>query len=171
VAICVTQDFYEYKNLRKNMLKKILFVLCTGLVVLIVVSLNSAQEKGQEALERTEVTQQEKVNLIPYTVLREWNPDKDPKAVGLEIAISPDDVTTENVVALVKDLSKNTETAFIGVYDSKEAWQAGQNEIYGTVYKNGYIGMLTKRGSVINQIRWFQEEGPVSDKFGSVTNI
>ncbi|MBF05441.1 hypothetical protein CL644_01910 [bacterium] len=109
-------------------------------------------------------------SIIQYEVLRNWQPNKDSNAIGLEILIKPSDLSEKNIVDLAKEFSNRSNTVVVKVYTSKEAWDAGKSEDYSSVWKGGYIAFYMKRGNV-NEVRWMQEVGKLSSLFGKKAQI
>lgn len=110
---------------------------------------------------------------VVYDVLRSWNPDSDPNAIGMEILINPDDVSKENIVNLVQKIADNKSKAVIKIYQDKKAWQGEQKGVYGDIFDAGYLVFYVKnttgsgayRG--FNEIRWMQELGNLEELFGT----
>jgi len=117
------------------------------------------------------------VTTIQHTTLRQWNPDSDWRAVGLDILVSENDVTKNNIVTLVRALSTGKDKAVINVYLDKKAWDEDQSGNYSQVHKNGYLAMyiknLTSNGAYrgFNEVRWMQENGELQELFGTETKM
>lgn len=116
-------------------------------------------------------------SVISYSVLREWNPDNDPSALGLEILISEEDARPVNITNLVRNLSGGREKVVIKVYQDKKAWEESEVGEYTDVFNKGYLAFyvknLTGSGAYrgFNEIRWMQEGGELDSLFGSKTQL
>ncbi|MCK5412829.1 MAG: hypothetical protein KAI57_00455 [Candidatus Pacebacteria bacterium] len=168
--------------------KTILKIIC-GLVILTLVFFfglialtlidpnlddNSAlnQEKIYEESENQIIN-----SVINFDKLREWNPDDDIHAIGLEILVSKDDVTEENIVKLAESIASNTQKAVVKIYQNRQAWEEEQSRNYTDVYNQDYLAFYVKnltnsnayRG--FNEIRWMQEKGDLQDLFGTKTKL
>lgn len=157
---------------------------CFGIVLLmLIVSCGEEDQQRTEQIEESteieeEMSVQEPVDPpIDHSILREWNPDDDPQAVGLEILISENDATKENIENLIKTLSDNDSKAAIKVFQSRQAWQEEQSGDYTDAYDSGYLAYYVKNltGSGAfqgrNEIRWFQAEGQLEHLMGSSTQL
>ena len=61
---------------------------------------------------------------------------------------------------------------FVRVWNSKEAFYQDKNGKYGKAFKSGLILAYSKNvNNDINVIKWLQEEGELSDLFGTQTNL
>ncbi len=128
-----------------------------------------------DAVETAEPYQSETQEpTIEYSVLRQWQPNNDPRGLGLEILVSGD-ATEDQLVELIRTLSTGHDPVLIRAHGSDEAYQAEQNETYGDVWETGYllfyVKNLTGRGafSGFNEIRWMQQEGNLPHKMGEKT--
>ena len=134
------------------------------------------QEKEAEEKEVDPKEEAERV-VTDYSILREWNPDNDSDALGLEILISEKDVSKENITNLIKDIAGTKGKVNIKVYQSKEAWDEEKSGEYTEEYDRGYLAFYIKnktdsgayRG--FNEIRWLQAEGDLSYLFGEKTKF
>lgn len=164
--------------------KSITGKLCFGIVFLMLIGGCGEEDREQteQVEEPTEVEEELSVQEtveppIDYSILREWNPDDDPQAVGLEILINENDATKENIENLVKSLSDNARKAAIKVFQSRQAWQEEQSGDYTDAYDSGYLAYymknLTGSGAFQgrNEIRWFQAEGQLEHLMGSSTQL
>jgi len=160
---------------KKSILKKWWLWLIIASVLIVIIA-GCGNEKEETAPEETEEAE-EQINVISYVVLREWKPDKDNKAIGMEILIAEEDVSKENIIDLVRSIVKDSKKALIKIYQDKEAWEGEKTGIYGEIYDKGYLVFyvknLTDTGaySGLNEIRWFQEIGELSDLFGESTEL
>ena len=127
----------------------------------------------QTDIAKTEEPQKEEIPLqvIDYTVLRDWKPNKDYRGLGLEILVG-EEATEEELVALIKKLARGREHVTIRVYSSQEAYRQEQRQTYGEAYKRGYLLFYVKnlsgRGPFdgSNEIRWMQEQGHLPHRRG-----
>ncbi len=132
----------------------------------------------QTDISKTEEPQAEDipVQVIEYSVLRDWKPNKDYRGLGLEVLVG-EEATEEELVALIKKLARGREHVNIRVYSSQEAYRQEQRQTYGDAYKRGYllfyIKNLTGRGPFdgLNEIRWMQEKGHLPHKLGEKTQF
>jgi len=111
---------------------------------------------------------------IEYSVLRQWQPNNDPRGLGLEILVSGD-ATEEQLVGLITSLAASHDPVIIRAYGSEEAYREGQSQNYTKNYDTDfllfYVKNLTGRGlySGFNEIRWMQQEGSLPHKLGEKT--
>ena len=118
-------------------------------------------------------------NTIAYEVLRRYTPLNISNSVGLDILINRHRVSEGNIMQLVKSLVPNSaRVAVVTVYTSKNAWEEGQrgsdfSDEYDEHYIAYYVKNSMKKGPFqgANEIRWMQEIGPLSDKFGTATKL
>ncbi len=119
----------------------------------------------------------QEAEVIDFSVLREWNPDNDSQALGLEILVSESDATEENIVNLIRSLSTETQKSVIKVYQDRQAWEEEQSGEYTSAYDRGYLAFYVKnltdsgayRGR--NEIRWFQEVGQLEHLMGTTIEL
>ncbi len=115
--------------------------------------------------------------VINFDKLREWNPNDDSQAIGLEILVSKDDVTEESIINLVKSITSNTQKSVVKIYQNRQAWEEEQSGNYTDVYNQDYLAVYVKNLSDsgayrgFNEIRWMQEEGDLQDLFGTKTKL
>ncbi len=111
------------------------------------------------------------LQVIEYSVLRDWQLNKDYLGLGLEILVG-EEATEEELVALIKNLAGRREHVHIRVYSSQEAYRQEQRQTYGDAYKRGYLLFYVKnlsgRGPFggLNEIRWMQEKGHLPHRRG-----
>lgn len=164
--------------------KSITGKVCFGIVLLLLIGScgEEDQQRTEQIEESTEIEEELSVEEpldppIDYTILREWNPDDDPQAVGLEILISENEATKENIENLVKSLSDNVRKAAIKVFQSRQAWQEEQSGEFTDAYDSGYLAYYVKNltGSGAfqgrNEVRWFQAEGQLEHLMGSSNQL
>jgi predicted PurR-regulated permease PerM len=134
----------------------------------------STTQQTEPQKEEQQTTQNEDID---YSILRQWYPDNDSQAVGLDILISESDATKEKILRLVSSLSSNTNKASIGIYQSKQAWNEDQSGNYSNIHKSGFLAIYIKNHSNFgaykgfNEIRWMQENGNLQDLFGTETKM
>ena len=113
-------------------------------------------------------------------MLREWHPDEDPQNIGLEILVSENDATKENIVDLVKDISKDTPLVVIGIYQDRQAWdllttwlwsEEMPSELEDIIARGLLAHYLKYDQQDLNEVRWFQERGQLEDLFGTETQV
>ncbi len=160
----------EKQKVEKKYNTKNLIYVIVIVVVFIVMSMSIFSDDEGDTQSNPAPVAQNQVQVIQYEVLREWYPHQDVQAIGMEILISPSDLSEANIVALAQKLSNRSETIAVKVYTSKAAWDAEKNEDYGAIWKEGYIAFYWKRGN-INEVRWFQEIGELSTLFGTKSQI
>jgi hypothetical protein len=111
-----------------------------------------------------------------YTILRQWKPNNYPNGYGAEILLTQK-LNEMGLVALIKKLSEGRDPVIIRIFSTRAAYDAERNETYGDAYARGYILFyvknLTGRGAYrgFNEIRWMQEKGQFSKKFGKKTKM
>lgn len=118
-------------------------------------------------------------NKIAFTILREWKPDEEQDAIGMDILIDQKDATQENVIALFSQIaSSDVQKAVILVFTTKNAWEESQRgKGFTSDYKKSYIAYCIKnttskglfRGA--NEIRWMQEVGTLASLYGQSTKL
>lgn len=161
-----------------KIIKSITGKLCFGIIFLMLIVGCGEEEQQQAEQVEEEITVEEPAEPpIEYTILREWNPDEDPRAIGLEILINEEDATKENIENLVKSLSHSAGKAAIKVFQNQQAWEEERSGDYTDVYDSGYLAYYVKNltGSGAfqgrNEIRWFQAEGQLEHLMGSTTQL
>ena len=111
-----------------------------------------------------------------YTVLRQWKPNNDPNGYGAEILIGHD-LSEKDLIALIKKLSHGHDPVSIDVWSSRVAYEQSKRNQYGEAFARGfiltYVKNLTGKGAYrgFNEIRWMQEKGKFSAKFGTKTEF
>ena len=112
----------------------------------------------------------------PYEILRSWRPNNEAKGYGAEILLNLDYSEAE-LISLVKQLATGHDPVVIRIFTSRNAYEQEQTGNYGPAYKSDYILFYVKnttgRGAYrgFNEIRWMQEVGKYSSKFGSKTRM
>jgi len=136
------------------------------------------QIPATETKARSEIkaTVEPEMSLASHTVLRQWKPNDHPKGYGAEILLT-EDLSEADLIAFIKKLSKGHDPVNIRIFSSPAAYEAEKNDDFGEVYARGYILFyvknLTGKGAYrgLNEIRWMQEEGKFSSKFGTKTKL
>lgn len=119
------------------------------------------------------------IEKIPYKILRSWNPNKDRDAIGMDILIEKKYISEEKIKQLINEIvGKRTEVANILVFTSKNAWKEGERgSNFTDDYSKNYIAFFVKnlsgKGAYdgFNEIRWMQEIGNLSEKYGGKTEL
>jgi hypothetical protein len=175
----ITTLIYRKWNFKLSKAVK-LFIIISGLLIVGLTSedSNNSQIKNKETEnDIVEITEKPDTELrnglininINFDKLREWYPDNDLSAIGLEILVSRDDVTKENIIKLAESISSKTQKAVVKFYQSKEAWAEEKSGSYTEVYDQDYLAFyvknLTGKGAYngLNEIRWMQAEGDLQD--------
>jgi len=104
---------------------------------------------------------------IPYSTLREWSPGG---GLGIEVLLERDDLTEQDLVEFVKQISSGHDTVVAKIYSSKVAWEQEKDNNFGPEYKSDYLVYFVSKGG-INEIRWMQEVGNFADKYGTKTPL
>jgi hypothetical protein len=95
---------------------------------------------------------------------------------GADILLK-DDVSERDLVSLIKQLAGSHDPVVIRVYTSRTAYDQEQNGNYGPEYDSDYILFYVKNFSRMgayrgcNEIRWMQEVGKFSSKFGTKSEL
>ena len=133
----------------------------------------SETQKNDESINKEESVS----SNIEYDILREWNPDNEGDAIGLDILLSPKDVNEETIKEIVQQIVGDKKKAMIKVYQSKKAYSEETTGNYSDEYKKGYVAFyvknLTGDGAYqdFDEIRWMQEIGKLSSLYGTVTKF
>ena len=136
------KKFNKQIKIPPKILSLTLFII--GIIIIGVVSC----EPKQEVIGQQKIVEQQKIKVINYIILREWKPNKNSKAIGMEILIAKEDVSKESIISLTKSIGKNSKTVIIKIYQDKKAWEEEKADIYGEAFYEGYLGSYTK--SLIN---------------------
>lgn len=135
--------------------------------------------KKNEATDIQKVTTETTANEIAFTILREWKPDKEADAVGMDILIDKKDATQEKITTLfIQIASMEVQKAVILVFTTKNAWEEGKRGSgFTDEYKKGYIAYCVKNTTQkglykgANEIRWMQEIGTLASLYGQSTKF
>jgi len=112
----------------------------------------------------------------PYEILKSWRPNNEPTGYGAEILLNMD-YTEAEIISFVKQLATGHDPVVIRIFTSRNAYEQEQTGNYGPAYKSDYILFYVKnttgRGAYrgFNEIRWMQEVGKYSSKFGLKTRM
>lgn len=123
------------------------------------------------SLEPTQTSTPVPQQVVNYSVIEEWKPDKNPNGFGADILLE-EDLTQEELISFIKYLSGDYDPVLIRIYTSQQAYDQEQSRKYGNEWREGYVIFyvknLTGEGaySGLNEIRWMQEIGKFSDLFG-----
>ena len=110
----------------------------------------------------------------PYEILRQWRPNNEPTGYGVEILLNLD-YTESELISFVKQLAAGHDPVVIRIFTSRKAYEQEKTGNYGPAYDSDYILFyvknMTGRGAYrgFNEIRWMQEVGKYSSKFGLKT--
>lgn len=170
------QKIFKKKATRKHLS---LYFIGAIIVFFILVGITANPvEQKTEAVQQTILTDKQTVETtIIFDKLREWNPNNDPQAIGLEILVFKEDVTKENIIKLVESITSGAQKAIVKVYQNRQAWEEEQSGNYTDVYNEGYLAFyvknLTNNGAYggFNEVRWFQEKGILKNLFGTKTEL
>jgi hypothetical protein len=111
-----------------------------------------------------------------HTVLRQWKPNDHPNGYGADILMTQD-LNESDLITLTQTLGNGHDPVVIRIFSSRAAYEAEKNKQFGDVYARGYILFyvknLTGEGAYrgFNEIRWMQEKGKFSSKFGTKTKL
>ena len=155
-------------------------VLVLGFFGMMTVCVMALPDPSPSTVETAQVDRPASAAQPPaYTVLRSWKPGNAANGYGADVLINDglDQVDESHLVALVQSLSSGRDPAVIRVYSSRAAFEQGGNNVFGDEWKSGYILFYvrnaTGRGAYrgFNEIRWMQEIGKFSDKYGTQTQF
>lgn len=117
---------------------------------------------------------QKNIPLPKFTYLRKWKPDKAAKGFGADILLKQD-LSESEMVDFVRRLAKGHDPVNILIYTSRAAWEdeEGTSPASYTGYILFYVKNKTGKGAYrgFNEIRWMQEKGKFSRKFGTKTKL
>ena len=116
---------------------------------------------------------------LQFSILRQWKPNDEPNGYGAEILLEEkiDGLEEGDLVAFVRELARDHDPANIRIFSSREAYNQEQSNDYGPEYKSDYLLFYvkneTRRGAYrgLNEIRWMQEVGKFSGKYGKKTQF
>ncbi|MDP4181456.1 MAG: hypothetical protein Q8942_10225 [Bacillota bacterium] len=122
-------------------------------------------------------SQSTKKENIEYTVLSEFRPFNQKTGLGSEIMIKAD-TTKDEIIELVKRLSKGKDPVAIDIFITKKAYDEYISHKTTNEFKAGYVASYTKNKSFpneafygSNEIVWMQETGSLSSLFNTTTKI
>lgn len=124
----------------------------------------------------TNTLEPELEQAVKFSIITQWQPDENPNGFGADILLE-EDLTQEQLIDFVKDLSSDYDPILIRIYTSQQAYDQEQSEEYGDEWREGYVIFyvknLTGEGaySGYNEIRWMQEIGEFAHLFGQVTKF
>lgn len=157
---------------------KIIAVLATCFVMF---ACNSSEDDFHRSFSKsnTDESIEEPELSLKYSVLRQWKPNDMPNGFGAEILLDEaiEELEESDLVAFIRMLAKNSDPVNIRIFTSRVAYEQEQNSNYGPEYNSdyllAYIKNYTRRGAFqgFNEIRWMQEDGKFSSKFGITTKL
>lgn len=111
---------------------------------------------------------------VRHTILRQWKPMSRPGGLGADVLLEQD-VNVEQLVRFVEQLARAHDPVIIRVFTSREAYadQDGTTPAFQTGFLIFYVKNGTGRGPYrgFNEIRWMQEVGKFSSRFGQKTKL
>ena len=140
-------------------------------------------EREQVETRLAESKQQDREGQMPlvetkprFTHLRLFKPNNIQNGYGAVILLK-DELSEQELVSFVKRLAGFHDPVVIRIFTSRIAYAQELNENYGQEYDSDYILFYIKnfsgRGAFkgCNEIRWMQETGKFSSKFGTKTKF
>ncbi|HOV24897.1 MAG TPA: hypothetical protein PK566_00860 [Pseudobacteroides sp.] len=122
-------------------------------------------------------SQSVKKENIEYKILSQFKPFQVDEGFGASILIDPDS-KKEDIIELVKRLSKDKDPVAIEIFCSEKAYDEYINHDTKDEFKSGYIASYTKNKSYpeknfygVNELLWMQEKGSLSSLYNTVTTI
>jgi len=158
------------KSLKINKRVHGLWVIALGLSVVVFAATRDA-DKLRYA--ETQNSTEQAPKLPAYEVLRAWEPDRNPRAIGRDLLVSGE-VTEDELVALIKAITDGYDPAIVRVVTSARAFEYLMDSSLDTpdYAREEYILYYMKDHSKgFNELRWFQESGPFAEKFGTTTQL
>ncbi|TVR17472.1 MAG: hypothetical protein EA391_04720 [Balneolaceae bacterium] len=148
-----------------------------GAVLLIASALmiNCSGEPEAEPIAEAAIPQD--IDTINFTVLRQWRPNDNPAALGLEVLIDEEEATYENIIQMVRELGSDAQIALIRVFQDEAAWRESRTTNHTEIYERGYLAFYiqnrTNSGAYrgLHEIRWFQQEGQLEELEGTTTQF
>ena len=141
------------------------------------------EETEQVETRLEESKQQDREGQIPivetkprFTYLRFFKPNNMQTGYGAVILLK-DELSEQELVSFVKRLAGSHDPVVIRIFTSQIAYAQELNDNYGQEYDSDYILCYIKnfsgRGAFkgCNEIRWMQETGKFSSKFGTMTKF
>lgn len=117
------------------------------------------------------------VDTIEFTVLRQWRPNDNRAALGLEVLIGEEDAIYENIIQMVRELGSNAQIALIRVFQDEQAWRESRTSNFTEIYDRGYLAFYIKNRTLsgaysgLHEIRWFQQDGQLEELNGTTTTF
>ncbi|GEM_PF-3402154 len=152
---------------------KPLTLIGTALLVSSAFMINCAGEPEAEPIVEAAIPQD--IDTIDFTVLRQWRPNDNPAALGLEVLIDEEEATYENIIQMVRELGSEAQIALIRVFQDEAAWRESRTTSHTEIYERGYLAFYIKNRtssgaySGLHEIRWFQQEGQLEELEGTTT--
>ena len=113
---------------------------------------------------------------VQFAYLRQFKHGKVQNGFGADVLLK-DDLSERELIALVKQLAGSHDPVLIRIFTSRLAYNQERNNKYGPEYNSDYILFYVKNFSSLpayrgsNEIRWMQETGKFSSKFGTKTKF
>lgn len=116
---------------------------------------------------------------LQFSFLRQWKPNDERNGYGADILLKEnlENLEEGDLVAFVRELTKGHDPANVRIFSSRVAYEQEKNNNYGPEYKSDYVLFYvkneTRRGAYrgLNEIRWMQEVGKFSGKYGKKTQF
>ncbi|MCC5942723.1 MAG: hypothetical protein JJU37_14370 [Balneolaceae bacterium] len=146
------------------------FVLLAGILVI-----NCSREPDAEPIQEAVIPYD--IDTIDFTVLRQWRPNDNPAALGLEVLIGEEGAVYENIIQMVRELGSNAQISLIRVFQDEQAWRESRTSNFTEIYDRGYLAFYIKNRtgsgaySGLHEIRWFQQEGELEELNGTTTTF
>ncbi len=145
---------------------------------LILISCSEGSSKSTKKTESSSRKPKEEsiLSSIDYSIIQQWKPDNNQNGLGADILLKQD-LSKEEIISFLKQLSKDKDPVLIKIYTSQEAYKQEKNETYGKEFQEGYllfyVRNTTGKGAYrgFNEIRWMQEIGKFSSLLGQKTKL
>lgn len=121
-----------------------------------------------------EVPPRPKGRDVQYTILRQWKPMRRARGFGADVLLEQE-VDEEQLVQFVKRLAAAHDPVVIRVFTSREAY--ADEDAATPAFRSGFLIFYVKNATGsgryrgFNEIRWMQEVGKFSSKFGHKTKF
>lgn len=136
------------------------------------------EEREQAETRLAKSKQQDRKRQMPqFAYLRQWKPNDMQNGYGADILIIEDELSEQMLVSFVRLFAGSHDPVVIRIFTSVIAYDQEQNDRYGPEYDSDYILCYIKnfsgRGACrgCNEIRWMQETGKFSSKFGTAAKF
>jgi hypothetical protein len=114
--------------------------------------------------------------IVPYDIVRQWQPNNEPNGYGADLIISPD-ANESDVIDLVRWLARGHDPVSINIYLREAAYEDSRrpdpSEVAGDGFIGAYVKNLSSGGAYqgANEFRWAQERGRFAYKTGGTTKF